>query len=282
MSKRKRLTAATLDDGRKMAAALEATDLATRILGSSATDTELVTAGSILLKGLGPKGITAMNKKARSICAELGEDYPGPDEEGDQSECRDTEQYATEHELSPDKSVLDTVLNKKSPTQDPTASKKTASDDEDDDPEMPEMEEPEEVEGMDDDYVDEDDDDDWDEEDDMDDDYEDGYDDEFDMDGSDETAEWTEMEDDIDQEAYYDDYEDDDREFTMEDAEELEDLGFDGVMVASKDSKKSRKASKIQKAKSNRPSRVRKASSPQVNEFNQVFDVPDTGDTFLY
>jgi len=305
---RKRLTAATLEGQEKLRVGQLACDLSMKIMGAAATDDELVTAGRLLHEGLGDQRIARLHRMASKVAQEIGEDFPGVDDDGSQPESRDTQAHVAEHELTPDHAVLDVVINEQTPTQDPTAAGRKADEDEKDDEEDPSLEEPEDMEEDQEDYVvdeegetmegeedmdEEEEEEDMDEEtmegeEDMDEDYEEDdedYDDEDTEDYGDEEPTMEDAEAAFNQEDaddYYEGYDDDDREFTLEDMEELEDLGVDGVLVSSgkKASRKSKKGKKGRTAgKSFRPSRNR-AAAGQEDEFSSVFGVPDVGSTF--
>jgi hypothetical protein len=277
--------------------------LAFRLLGPAASDKELITAGATLHRSLGPQALAGIHTAASRIAQETGEDFPGPDanEGPPQPEPEETQNYVEEHVAAPDHVVLDTVVNKLSPTVDPTASSRAAAE-EDDAEDMPEMEEPDDVEGGEEDYV-EDEADEYEDMEDMGDmededldepeeDYEEGSEDEpglddfmedsDDMGGGDAGLEGTTSTDQGGSEEYYDDYPEDDREFSVSDLEALQDLGVEqvpGVMSSKKDRKGQRAASKQQF----RPSRTRTASrSGGGDEFEGVFGTPDLGDMFLH
>ena len=306
---RKRLTTATLQDRTRHASSEQAADLAFRLLGPAASDKELITAGATLHRNLGPEALAGIHTAASRIAQETGEDFPGPDEnEGPpQPEPEETQNYVEEHVAAPDHVVLDTVVNKLSPTVDPTASSRQAADDDEDDAaDMPDMEEPDDVEGGEEDYVEDESDEYEDMEDsgDMEDedmeDPEEDYDesasdepslDDF-MDDSDDTGdaggdepglEGSTSADQGGSEEYYDDYPEDDREFSVSDLEALQDLGVEEVpgVMAGKQKRNGKRAASRQQQQF-RPSRTRTASRGGGDEFEGVFGTPDLGDMFLH
>lgn len=302
---RKRLTAATLQDRKRHASSEQAADLAFRLLGPAASDKELITAGATLHRSLGPKALSGVHLMASRIAQETGEDFPGPDanEGPPQPEPEETQNYVEEHVAAPDHVVLDTVVNKLSPTVDPTASSRAAADDDEDDADMPDVEDPEDVEGGDDDYVEDESDEFEDledsgdmEDEDMEDpeeDYSESMDDEPGLDdfmddsddmGGDDVGSTTSS-DQGGSEDYYDNPPEDDREFSVSDLEALQDLGVEevpGVMASSKKKNRNgkRAASRQQQF---RPSRTRTASrAGDGDEFEGIFGTPDLGDMFLH
>ena len=317
---RKRLTAATLQSSSRQASGEKAIDLASRLLGRGATDQELVTAGRVLFRGLQARGLNELHALTARVAAESGEDFPVDNDEGPtQPESRDTQKYVAEHELTPDHAVLDVVMNEKTPTQNPTAAKPAAKpaakanvkksaqyaaeedeDFEDFDSEVkPSLEDPEEVEDAEDVYVEDEDlededleDEDLEDEDLEDEDHEAAESEDFELaehdeDGHDEDHDEEGDEDEIDLDDVLEEGGDEDDDFTMEDMEDLEALGVDGVLVGSA---KKRKASKFdpkpRKASSKkeafRPSRTRVAAKEgSSDEFEQVFGTPDVSSEFV-
>lgn len=310
---RKRLTAATLESQNALKVGIMAAHLSQRLLGPGASDDEIVTAGRILKKAASDGSLEELHKLTAKVASDMGDKFPIDDDgEPDPS---DTQSYVAEHELSPDKSVLDVVLHKKNPVKNPAASKVKAcgesdleasededvtagaSEDENDDPVaslikaedesedeiMPDIEEPSDMEdGLEEEFIDEDSEmmeDGFMEEPSLDpemDEVESIEDDDFTEDETDLSAEYNgdEAED-----YYAENGEDDDKEFTTEDLNELESLGVEGVMTSSK---KSRKEKKTRTAKKGfRPSRVRFASQGSSDEFGMVFDAPDVNEYFM-
>jgi len=288
---RRRLTSATLSSRQNVRVGALAGDIAAKILGRGASDTEVVTASRQLLKALGPKGVTALHEQASRIAAELGEEaFTELDAEDGQPDPRNTQDYVAEHEVTPDHGVLDVVLHEQSPTQDPTAAKRRKAAEEDkEDEEEPEMADPEDVEDSEEteDHVEEETEDEVEDAEASD---EDESEDESEEESDDEESEDSD-EDDLDAfldsdegdggsgedttEDYYAEDGEDDGKFTLEDMEELEAIGVDGVLTSSR---KNRKAGKTAK-KGFRPPRTRIAGV-NADEFASVFDAPDVSSEF--
>jgi len=289
---RRRLTASTLDTVRTLSIGGKAVDIVARLLGSGATDREIVATGRFLRKAAGDKGIETLHRLASRIAAEAGEDFPNNMEDESPNDPRNTQDYVAEHEVTPDHAVMDVVLNERKPTQNPTARRRAKDDAE------PELEDPNELENDEEDFVDDDledengsasevveddeiDEEDEDEIDEEDGDEEDGDEEDGDEEAGDDEEDGDKEDDGVDSYDHkYDDDEDDSRvdeddnegEFTIDDMEKLEDLGVDGVLTSSK--KRPRKASK-----KFRPSRTRVASQ-EDNEFNSVWGQPDVSGEF--
>jgi hypothetical protein len=286
---RKRLTASTLESENKIQSAIISASLSQRLLGASASDDEIVAVGKVLSASISDQNLQKIHSLTAKIAAEMGEKYPIDDDGEPKPE--ETQNYVIEHELTPDHAVLDVVMNKKSPTQNPTASLKqaaeaeceedeedmektssvNASDEEDDDLVEDPSELEEEMEEDEDDGLDDSDSDDLDSEE------EEDEEDDLDAmptvdDGEDEESIIDSAYDQESADEYYDNREDD-GEFTEEDMQDLEDLGLEGVLTNKKPKKSSKKSKK-----EFRPSRVRKASSG--DSFDQVFGTPDLGDLF--
>lgn len=294
---RKRLTTATLQDRQRHASSEKAADLAFKLLGPAASDRELIKAGAMLHQSLGVKKLANLHGQASRIAQETGEDFPGPDEnEGPpQPNPSVSQDYSEEHVTSPDHVVLDTVVNRGSPTVDPTASRKAA-----DEEDTPDLEDPDDVEGGDDeDHVDsyddsedmddmededmEDPEEDYDEDEDVGDEDEPGLDDFMD-DGDSASDGGSTSSDQGGSEEYYDDYSED-RDFDQADAEALKDLGMEDIPGVTSSRKKARNGSRAASKKNQfRPSRTRTASSAagRGDEFESVFGTPDLGDMFLH
>jgi len=268
---RKRLTSATLDDVQGQRVGGQAIDIASRILGPGASDSELVASARYLKRVAGDQGINALHRLASKVASESGEDFPGDLVDEGENDPRETQNYVAEHEVTPDHAVLDVVMNERTPTQNPTAAKGKdkpkdkpkdkkakagpakkpakpvkASDDLDEE-EEPDLDSPDDVEMDEEDHVDDDDLDDAEDlgdvedvlDDDMEDDddsLEDSFEDEDDLD--DDVPDDEAFGDDDDMDVNDDGDMDmelgsDDGDFTMDDMEELENMGVDGVLTSS-------------------------------------------------
>jgi len=94
-------------------------DLATKLLGSrAASDTEIQGVARILASRIPTKDLANIYKITAKIASESGEDFPAVDsKEFPQPESTNTQQYVSEHELSPDRAVADVALNESKPTR---------------------------------------------------------------------------------------------------------------------------------------------------------------------
>lgn len=312
---RKRLTASTLMDSSREASGVQVVDLTQRLLGKGASDSEIVAAGRLLYKGLGSRGINALHRLARRITAEAGEPFnPADDDVGENNPVK-TQDYVSEHEITPDHSVLDVVLNERTPTHNPTAKNRKekeediTSADTSGEKETT-LKDPKDLEEDVEDFVkdkEEDEEEDEEEEELVEDEEEEEeeepeepeekvkHKDEAETEEEDEetpgeeegdlleepTLEREEGEDEEEPEL-----EDSDGEFTLDDMEELEQAGVDGVLTSSKRRSSSlprrKQASAQQKGKKAnfKPSRTRVAAPDPERDFDILFGVPDVSRHF--
>lgn len=150
---RRRLTSATLEDIEQKGGALYAADLSARLLGRGATDNELVTAGALLFRGLGPKGIKKLHRMASAVFSETGESFGTESDEIDagpvpQPDPSKTQDYVSHVETPPNESVLPVAMHSTKPpaeTHEPTGYRaggtRRAKDEEEDEDDLPSMEE---------------------------------------------------------------------------------------------------------------------------------------------
>jgi hypothetical protein len=138
---RRRLTNETLETIGQRDASLQAADISARLLGKGATDSELVAAGSLLYKALGPTGVRKIHRMASTVMAETGEKWGTEDFDVPQEDPSDTQSYVSQVEAPPNQSVLPVAMHSEHPpkrVQEPKGVKiggkrRAAEEDEDED-----------------------------------------------------------------------------------------------------------------------------------------------------